>query len=194
MNRAPSEVLSWRLTGIARNMKTQIDELTNERGYLGTALRWSPDAVTTVDVIASYTNDAPISPPSVLYALTQAADGKDLREEYYGEPDFDDSDRKMSNLGVEISHEFQNGWTLSQGFRFEKFDWEYTGHHVSALTDEGTAITRGANYQLENTTGINLDTPLSNRLTMGVATHDVLVSLDIRQHDAPRRRSSSPSR
>ncbi len=79
MNRAPSEVLSWRLTGIARNMKTQIDELTNERGYLGTALRWSPDAVTTVDVIASYTNDAPISPPGVLYALTQAADGKDLR-------------------------------------------------------------------------------------------------------------------
>ncbi|MFC0201216.1 TonB-dependent siderophore receptor [Paracoccus rhizosphaerae] len=194
VNRAPSEVLSWRLTGIARDMKTQIDELTNKRGYLGAALRWSPDAVTTIDVIGSYTKDAPISPPGVPFPLTRITDEKDLREVYFGEPGFDDSDRKMANFGVEISHELESGWTLDQGFRFEKFDWEYTGHYIrldrdqpeedQGLTPDGTAVTRGANHQLENTTGINLDTRLSNTLTTGTVTHDVLVGLDIRQFDA----------
>lgn len=184
VNRAPSDVLSWRLTGIARDSKTQISELTNERGYLGAALRYTPDAVTTIDVIGSYTRDAPISPPGVPHPLTEVADGEDLRDEYYGEPAYDDSDRKMANFGLEISHEMENGWTLGQGFRYEKFDWEYTGHYVSGLTADGLSITRGANYQLENTTGINLDTRLSNTLNTGAVTHDVLVGLDIRQYDA----------
>ncbi|WP_265500869.1 TonB-dependent siderophore receptor [Paracoccus beibuensis] len=184
VNRAPSDVLSWRLTGIARDNKTQISELTNERGYLGAALRYTPDAMTTIDVIGSYTEDAPISPPGVPYPLTRIADGEDLRDEYFGEPGYDDSDRKMANFGVEISHELENGWTLGQGFRYEKFDWEYTGHYVSGLTEDGLSVTRGANYQLENTTGINLDTRMSNTLNTGAMTHDVLVGLDIRQYDA----------
>ncbi|TGN58163.1 TonB-dependent siderophore receptor [Paracoccus liaowanqingii] len=184
VNRAPSDVLSWRLTGIARDSQTQIDELTNQRGYLGAALRYAPNALTTVDLIASYTKDAPISPPGVPFALTGIADGKDLRDDYYGEPSFDDSDREMANVGIEISHELDNGWTLSQGFRVERFDWDYTGHYVNRLTEDGLSVTRGANRQQESTSGLNLDTRLSNRITTGAVTHDLLVGLDIRQYDA----------
>ena len=86
MNRAASDTLSWRLTGIARDNQTQIDELTNKRGYLAGALRWTPDDLTTIDVIVSHTADAPISPPGVPYALTQTANGRDLRAFYAGEP------------------------------------------------------------------------------------------------------------
>ncbi|TJZ89844.1 TonB-dependent siderophore receptor [Paracoccus gahaiensis] len=184
VNRAPSEVLSWRLTGIARDSQTQIDELTNQRGYLGAALRYAPDALTTVDLIASYTKDAPISPPGVPFALTRIGEGEDLRDDYYGEPSFDDSDREMANIGIEISQELDNGWTLSQGFRAERFDWDYTGHYVNGLTEDGLSVTRGANRQQESTSGLNLDTRLSNRITTGAVTHDLLVGLDIRQYDA----------
>lgn len=184
LNRVASPTLSWRLTGILRDSKTQIRELTNERGYLGAALRYAPDDATTVDVIASYTKDAPISPPGVPFALTQTGDGKALRDTYFGEPGFDDSDRDMANLGIEISHQLDNGWTLSQGFRAEQFDWTYTGHYVSGLTDDGLSVARGANFQDESTTGLNLDTRLSNSITTGSVTHDLLLGLDIRQYDA----------
>ena len=184
VNRAPTETLSWRLTGIARDSKTQISDLTNERGYLGAALRYTPDALTTVDVIASYTKDAPISPPGVPFALTQQANGDDLRDTYFGEPSYDDSDRELSNIGVEFSLELDNGWTLSQGFRAERFDWEYTGHYVTGLSPDGLSVTRGANYQLESTSGLNLDTRLSNSLTFGASTHDVLIGVDLRKFDA----------
>lgn len=184
VNRVASPNLAWRLTGILRDSQTQISELTNQRGYLGAALRYTPDDATTVDVIASYTKDAPISPPGVPFALTQTGDGKALRDAYFGEPGFDDSDRDMANLGVEISHQLDNGWTLSQGFRVERFDWTYTGHYVSGLSDDGLSITRGANFQDESTTGLNLDTRLANSITTGAVTHDLLLGLDIRQYDA----------
>ncbi|WP_295171006.1 TonB-dependent receptor plug domain-containing protein, partial [uncultured Paracoccus sp.] len=58
VNRVAGPALSWRLTGILRNSQTQIEDLTNERGYLAGALRYAPDDATTVDVIASYTKDS----------------------------------------------------------------------------------------------------------------------------------------
>lgn len=184
VNRVAGPALSWRLTGILRDGQTQIEDLTNERGYLAGALRYAPDDATTVDVIASYTKDSPISPVGVPYALTQSGNGEALRERYLGEPAFDDSDREMANLGVEISHQLDNGWTLSQGFRVERFDWTYTGHYSTGLTADGQSVTRGANFQDESTTGVNLDTRLSNRVTTGSVTHDLLLGLDIRQYDA----------
>lgn len=183
INRPVSDSLSWRLTGIGRDIHEQIDELKNERGYLAGALRWKPDDATTIDVIASHTADAPISPPGVPYALTQIADGKDLRDFYAGEEGWDDSKRRMTNFGVEVSRELAGGWTLQQGFRVEKFDWDYTGHYVSGLTPDGAAITRGASRQDEKSFGFSLDTRLAGEATTGAAVHKLLFGLDIRQYD-----------
>lgn len=182
VNRAATDVLSWRLTGIARNSTPQIEELENQRGYLAGAARWDVDGATTIDFMASYTDDSPISPAGVPYELTQIADGKDLRDFYAGEEGWDDSNRKMYNVGIEISHDLDNGWTLSQGFRYENLDWDYKGTYVSALV--GDDITRGANNQLEDTSGINLDTRLSGDVVTGAATHHILTGIDIRQYDA----------
>lgn len=184
MNRVVGEQLSLRFTGIGRDMSTQIDELTNKRGYLAGAARWRPDDFTTVDLMASYAKDEPISPTGVPYALTRVGQDGYLRDLYTGEEDWDESDRKMYNFGIEIGHEFQNGWRLSQGFRYEKLDWTYRGTYVSGLSTDGTEILRGANYQKEDTTGFNLDTRLSGEVATGAVTHNILVGLDIRHYEA----------
>ena len=192
VNRSPDEVLSWRLTGIARDDQTQIDELTNERGYLGAAMRLNTDGATTIDLLASYTKDSPISPVGVPYGLTSLGDSifrgddEDLRDIYTGEPGFDDSDRRMWNVGVEISHELDNGWRLSQGFRYEKFDWDYTGTSVAfgqVVNPDGT-FNRTTIDQSEDSETISLDTRLSGELATGQATHRLLVGLDVQKYDA----------
>ncbi len=184
VNRAASDTLSYRLTGVGRDARQQIEEVKNERGYLAGALRWKPSEDTTIDVIASYTKDEPISPTGVPYELTRIGRNEDLRDLDTGEGDWDESDRKMYNLGFEISHQLDNGWTLSQGFRYEKFDWEYSGTYVSGLSADGTQILRGANRQIEDTKGINLDTRLAGEVETGGMIHRLLFGLDIRQFDA----------
>lgn len=186
MNRAVSDTLSWRVTAIGRDIRTQIDDLTNERGYLAGAARWTPDDATTIDFLASYTKDSPISPVGIPFGLTELADGKDLRELYAGQTNWDDSNRKMLNLGVEVSHDLDSGWTISQGFRYEKLDWDYTGTYVStgAVIGADGSFLRGASQQEESSDTISLDTRLSGQATTGQATHDLLFGMDVRQYKA----------
>lgn len=184
VNRVASEQLNWRLTGILKDTQEQIDELTNKRGYLAGALRYKPTDTTTIDIITSYTKDSPITPPGVPYALTRTADGEDLRDLYAGEPGYDDSDRKSFNFGVEISQELAGGWTLQQGFRYEKFDWNYTSSYVSGLSDDGNFINVGLSGQDEESDGVNLDTRLAGEVTTGAVKHRLLFGLDIRQYDS----------
>lgn len=183
VNRAPSETLSWRLTGIGRDDNTQIDDLTNKRGYLAGAVRWSPDAATTIDIMANYTRDSPLSPTGVPFALTQSADGDYLRDLYTGQKDWDDSDRTSSSFSLELSHEFDNGWRLSQGFRYEKLDWDYRSTYAISVTGADT-FSRGSSRQEEDSKTISLDTRLSGEATTGQAVHKLLFGVDVRQYDA----------
>ncbi|MDH2326573.1 TonB-dependent siderophore receptor [Cereibacter sp. SYSU M97828] len=182
-NRVLTDTLSFRLTGIGRNDTTQIEDLDNEGGYLAGALRYTPDDRTTVDVLLNYTKDAPISPTGVPFALTESAEGKTLRDLYTGQKNFDDSDREMLSLGVEISHDLGNGWTLGQGLRYEKFNWDYQGTYASAVLDADT-FSRGSSRQNENSDTISLDTRLSGTVTTGQIDHQLLFGADIRKYDA----------
>ncbi|QFQ88783.1 TonB-dependent siderophore receptor [Paracoccus kondratievae] len=183
MNRAPSDVLAWRLTGIGRDDSTQIEDLTNKGGYLAGALRWTPDDATTIDFLLTYTNDAPMPPTGVPFALTGTGHDKRLRELYTGQKDWDDSDRKSYSIGVEFSHAFDNGWTLSQGFRYEKLDWDYRTTYASAVNG-ATTFSRGSSEQLESSETISLDTRLNGQVTTGAMTHNLLFGADVRKYDA----------
>ncbi len=185
VNRAVSDDLSVRLTGIGRDQKNQIEEITNESGYLAGAARWTPDDATTIDFLASYRKDKPITPTGVPYALTQSADGDDLRDLYTGQGNWDDSDRKMWNVGIEISREFDNGWTLSQGFRHEKLDWNYRNTWVGtyAPVTDGT-FARGSGEYAEESKSLSLDTRLNGEVVTGTVTHALLFGVDLRKYDA----------
>lgn len=184
VNRSPSEALSWRLTGIVRDDKTQLNELSNERTYLGAAARLTGDGATTIDLLASYTDDSPITPVGVPVGLTGIGQDERLRDVYTGEPGFDRSDRRMWNLGVEVSHDLDNGWTLSQGFRYEQFDWSYRGTSVGfgqVVNPDGSFV-RSSIDQDERSRNLGLDTRLNGQVTTGAATHDLLFGLDVQRY------------
>lgn len=194
MNRAPSDRFAWRLTGIGRDGATQIDELTNKRGYLAAALRWQADDATLVDFMASYQKDGPKTPAGLSYSATQLGKAEDLRDFYAGETAFDDSDRRMSNIGVEIRRDLDNGWQLTQGFRYQDVDWEYEGVQTTQrpvdinpdpdiVEVDPYLIGRNAISQVEDASTINLDTRLGGTITSGAAEHRLLFGAEIRQWD-----------
>lgn len=183
VNRAANDDLAFRLTGIGRNESTQIEDLTDKGGYLAGAVRWAPSAATTIDFLASYTKDAPMSPTGVPFALTQIGDGDYLRELYTGQKDWDDSDRSLYTIGVEVGHELENGWKLSQNFRYENFDWDYQSTYAIAVLDADT-ISRGSSRQSESSETISLDTRLSGEVVTGQWSHRLLFGADVRKYDA----------
>lgn len=186
VNRVATDNLSWRLTGIGSDISQQVEEVDNKRGYLAAAARWRPDDATVIDFMASYTKDSPITPIGVPYALTQIADEKELRDMYMGQPDWDDSDRTMWNIGLEMSHELDNGWSVSQAFRYEKLDWDYTGTFVrrDAEVRPDGSFERGSSRQSERSDSISLDTRLSGEVQTGETTHQLLFGVDLRKYEA----------
>ncbi|MTH64206.1 TonB-dependent siderophore receptor [Paracoccus shanxieyensis] len=179
VNRAPSEILAWRLTGQISKTEEQVKDVTNDRQYLAGAFRWQLDEVSTLDLLLGYQKDSPISPAGVPYALTQIADDDYLREFYAGYPDETDSDRRMFNVGVEYARDLENGWRVEQGFRYQKFDWDYNIFTSNALTADGNFIDLNQTIQNEDSTTLNVDTRLVGDVTTGAATHKILVGLDI---------------
>lgn len=183
VNRSDDDTLAFRVTGIGRDESTQIEDLTNKGGYLAGAVRWTPDDATTIDFLATYTNDAPISPTGVSPSVGLTGDGEYLRDLYTGQKDWDDSDRTMYSVGVEVSHELENGWTVSQGFRYEKLDWDYRGTYAND-TDTDNIMNRGSSRQSENSETISVDTRLSGEVITGQVTHQLLFGADIRRYEA----------
>ncbi len=181
-NKVISDTFAARLTGKLSKTEEDIDELTNKRGYLGLATRWSPSDTTTVDFLASYQKDSPISPAGIPYALTGQGNDEDLRDLYIGDPTIDNSDRRMSNIGYELHHEFDNGWALDQTARFQKFDWDYVGFYVAGYAAPST-VNRGVIYQNEDTWTANLDTRFSGEVETGAIDHKLLFGLDLRKYD-----------
>ncbi|WP_245155642.1 TonB-dependent siderophore receptor [Paracoccus ravus] len=179
VNRAPSDALAWRLTGQLSQTEEQVEDVTNDRGYLASAFRWQMDEVSTLDLLISYQKDSPISPAGVPFALTEIADGDDLRDFYAGYPDETDSDRRMFNFGVEYGRDFDNGWRLEQGFRYQKFDWDYNIFTSNALSADGNYIDLNQTIQQEDSSALNVDTRFKGEVATGAATHRLLFGLDI---------------
>ncbi|MBA4799220.1 MAG: TonB-dependent siderophore receptor [Rhizobiales bacterium] len=182
-NKALTDAFAARVTGKLAKTEEDIDELTNKRGYLGLASRWSPSDATTIDFLGSYQKDSPITPTGIPYGLTGMGNDDALRDLYIGDPAIDESDRRMANIGYELRHEFDAGWALEQSARYQKFDWDYTGFYVGfpALAGPST-VNRGVVFQDEDTWTANLDTRLSGEVKTGALDHKLLVGLDLRKY------------
>ncbi|QEW22327.1 Ferric hydroxamate uptake [Marinibacterium anthonyi] len=184
INRAFSDSFAARITAVGRQTKEDVSELENTRGYLGLATRWLIDDRTTLQFLGSYQKDSPISPAGIPYDLIGQQDGRDLRSFYAGEPDDDDSDRTIANIGFELNRDLGAGWNLDMGFRYQKFDWDYTGYYVNNAVTDGDTITRGANNQYEDSSTLNLDTRVSGDVILGGLQHNLLFGLDLRRYDS----------
>lgn len=181
VNRAVSDDFAFRLTGIARDTEQDISEITDARGYLAGATRWRITPTTTLDLLASYQKDSPITPAGLPYDV--ATDSRSRRDFYIGDSGFDDSDRRMANLGYELRQDFGGGWSLFQGLRYQKFDWDYQGFYVSGLQPDGQTIDRGVIWQDEDTSTVNADTRLQGEVATGAVAHDLLFGLELRRYD-----------
>ncbi|MBE3639874.1 TonB-dependent siderophore receptor [Mangrovicoccus algicola] len=183
VNRTLGDNHAVRVTGVVRETEEDVEDLTNERGYVGLATRSDLGEGVTLQFLGSYQQDNPITPAGVPYDLVGKADDEDLREFYAGDPDDDESDREVLNLGFELEQDFGNGWALNSGFRYQKFDWDYTGFYVNNTVADGDTITRGGNHTVEDSETLNIDTRLTGEVSTGAALHRLLFGLDVRQYD-----------
>ena len=181
-NHAFSDTFAARVTAVARDSEEDVEELTNERKYIGLATRWAPTAATQIEFLGSWLKDSPITPAGVPYGLVGKVDDDDLRSFYAGDPSDDDSEREMLNLGFSAHQEINADWSVDANFRYQKFDWDYTGFYVNSVDADRDTISRGANDTSEDSYTQNIDLRLNGHFDTGAVAHRVVVGLDARRY------------
>ncbi len=176
-NRVVDDRFAYRITAKGGNDKTDVEEIDNKRAYLGLSASFALSEATELELMASYHDDAPISPTGVPNELVGLVDAKDLREFYFGDDSVNFSDRKMATLGFGLTHDFGNGWRLNNTFRYTDFDWDYDGIYLNPLVG-GTLVGRGVINQRESFRTIATDLRLAGRVTSGAMTHDLTFGVD----------------
>ena len=179
MNGVISDRMAYRVTAKAGNQKLAIEEYDNPGGYLGLALTWDATDRTTVELLASAQKDDPASPAGVPNGLVGSYPDADLRDFHFGNEALEHGDRQNLNLGFQITHALDNGWTLVNNTRFSDFDWSYDNLSVGAVS--GTEVARTALDQDERATSFGTDLRLAGSLQTGAATHDLTFGIDARR-------------
>ena len=183
---ADSENFAYRLTGVARNAHDESGFLDNDRYFVAPAFTWKPDDDTSLTVLTSFQRDNPSSPSGLPPALTLNATGVMLPRGFYvGDPSFDFSNRKQTDIGYEFEHRFDETWTFRQNFRYSNLDWNYQSLGMSSAGNgmAGSLIARNATFQDERLNTFNVDNNLQAEFATGGIDHKLVFGLDYRNFD-----------
>lgn len=108
---------SYRLTGLARDSDTFIDDIPDDRRFLAGALRWRPDARTSVTLLSEYQHDDTAAFSAILPAagvVLPNVNGTIPRKRFVGEPGHDRYLLDRWSVGYQLDHSFTDAVKLRQ--------------------------------------------------------------------------------
>jgi iron complex outermembrane receptor protein len=176
---------SYRLTGLAKNMNTQIDHERDRQLMLAPSLTWSPTAQTSLTLYGYYQHDRPVFSPRFYPAigtLLPNPAGQIPRDVFLGDPDWGGFERDYFHLGYEFEHAFNETWTVRQNLRYGRSDQ----HMDLVLVNPAFAYSGAPSSQLDRVSAISddwtstfaVDTQAEAKFQTGALDHTVLFGLD----------------
>lgn len=187
--------LLYRLIGLGRFAKSEVDYNKTERELIAPSFTWRPDLGTSLTVNASYDHDPFSIQPNWLPAngtLQQNPNGQIPRDFYAGHPDFNTYDRKQSTIGYEFERQLSDVWTFRQNLRYMHIDSTFKAVSVSAggsaplgyapaAACGGVAnlcLYRTSTYYVEKLDAFAVDNQAQAKFATGAVKHTALFGVD----------------
>ncbi|MFP3329755.1 MULTISPECIES: TonB-dependent siderophore receptor [unclassified Pseudomonas] len=132
------QTLAGRFTAKMQNSDREYDHSQDDNRFVMGGLTWAPTDFTSATVILDYlkTNS---SPNSGGYPLDKEYD----RSDFYGEPGYNFHDVERTSLSGNITHDFDNGFTLRSNLRYSELSDDFGYVYLSdSASRVGTTIPR----------------------------------------------------
>jgi len=180
---------SYRLTFLKRDSNTFIDHVPDDRFYIAPALKWQPNANTSLTLLTEYQKDK----TGYVLGLPESGtilpniNGRIPRNRFVGEPGFDTFEGERYSVGYVFEHAFNDKLKLRHGLRYIHADIRYRSVFVSGLaSDQRTSRYRGTLSRWDDSSGLTSDTSLEYQGVTGPVKHTLLAGVD---YYAPRHSS-----
>lgn len=173
-------VWSYRLTALQRNSGTFVDHVPDDRSYLAPALKWQPDADTSLVLLAQYQKDR----TAYIYALPAEGtildnpNGRIARNRFQGEPGYDKYESTIWSLGYLFEHRLSDALRLRHSLRYFDIAQSVPMVWSSGLDSTLRNTLRGAQDREDSSDALTSDTSLEYKWQTGIAEHTTLVGID----------------
>jgi iron complex outermembrane recepter protein len=174
---------SYRLTALKRDSGTSIDHVPDNRTYIAPALKWQPNASTSLTLLTEYQRDHTAyggdGLPTIGTALPNP-NGQIPRQRFVGEPGYDRYDIERHSVGYLLEHAFSDHLTLRHSLRsyHMRQDWSSVYISLDLAEDQRTSLGRGAEDRDEKNSVLSSDTSLQLDWQAGGIVHKSLVGID----------------
>jgi iron complex outermembrane receptor protein len=180
---------SYRLTFLQRDSNTFVDHVADDRTFIAPALKWQPNAATSLTLLADYQRDR----TNYVYWLPAQGTifptihGKIPRSRFTGEPGYSKFDVDRYSVGYLFEHAFNDRLKLRHSLRHFHSDSDFPQVWVSGLAaDQRTTAARGGTLRWERSSSLESDTSLQYQARQGAVEHTVLFGFD---YSRPRNQS-----
>ena len=187
VSKAKDNTLYYRLEGLIRGGGTQVNFVNDDRRFLAPSFSWRPDLDTTVTVLGSFQKDETKNVNFLPYvgSVQNAPFGKISSSLFTSDPGTDRFTRDQNLIGYELSHRFNDTFTVRQNMRFSDlriFEHTLYGFGYDGGNPASASLTR-ANYQTTpHVTEVALDNQLEGRFKTGDLLHTTLLGLDYKHY------------
>lgn len=132
------QTLAYRFTGKIQDSDREYDHSKNNNGLLMGGLTWEPTDQTSATLIVDYLNRDD-TPNSGGYPLDREYD----RDDFFGEPGFNDHDVDRTSVTGQLIHDFENGLTLRANVRYSDLEDDFRYVYITdSATRVGTMVDR----------------------------------------------------
>ncbi|MFC3902604.1 iron complex outermembrane recepter protein [Acinetobacter marinus] len=174
----------YRMVGLFRQADGQQDGSTMDHYYVAPSFAWDITDRTHFTLLSSFLkkDGVPTSGFLPLYGtVLDTPYGKINPKTHLGEPDRDHTKLEQYSVGYEFSHEFENGLTASQNFRWGRLDIDQLSTFVYG-SDNDRLGNRGYSYTNGTSDTYSVDNRVLKEFNFGVASNTVMAGIDY-QHN-----------
>ena len=187
--------LTYRITGKVAGGNNYSDYSEDLRGFLMPQITYEPDDATslTVYAIASALDQTHVGNGFLPYegTVTDGSFGGRIdRDFFFGEPDHDYGRYDQQMFGYEFSHEFDNGWKVSQNLRYSHLDKAEELVYPYAYTADGKLARLGFKHDT-SVDSFNIDNRAEKEFSTGPLDHSLLLGLDYKNYKIDQTQASA---
>lgn len=180
-------VWTYRLTGLARSGDAYTDYVENDRLFIAPALKWQPDADTSLTLLAAVQQDNVGWGIQFLPAsgtVLPNPNGKIPFNRFTGEPAFDEYNPLMAMIGYEFEHRIDETFMIRQNARYSYLsNDEQFGVFGAGLEADGRTYNRYADLGISDYGNFAIDNQVQAKFDTGPLAHTLLLGLDYQYTD-----------
>ena len=135
------ETLAYRVTGKVKDSDREYDYSQDDSEFFMGGLTWEPTDYTKATLLIDY-----LKTDSTPNGGGYPSNKEYSRNNFYGEPDYNDYDVDRTNITAQMLHDFDNGFKVQGGLRYSDATDEFGYIYLNGAISDGSTVQKRSYY------------------------------------------------